>query len=57
MKFPKGHPARSNMHMSLVCDELLSAQSAERHMVHLVEVFTSDYTWSQVLSMYSWFLN
>lgn len=57
MKFPKGHPARSNMHVSLVCDELLSAQSAERHMVHLVEVFASDYTWSQVLSMYSWFLN
>lgn len=45
------------MHVSLVCDELLNAQTAKRHMVRLVEVFASDYTWSQVLSMYSWFLN
>lgn len=57
MKFPKGRPARSNMHVSLVCDELLSAQTAQRHVVCLVEVFASDYTWSQVLSIYSWFLN
>ena len=49
--------ARSNRHVSLVHDELGSARTAEKHTVCLVEVFGTDLTWSQVLSMHSRFLN
>lgn len=39
--------AKGDRHVSLV---LVSARSAEKHMVCLVEVFDADRTWSQVLS-------
>lgn len=49
--------ARSNRHVSLVRDEVVRARTAEKHTVCSVEVFGTDLTQSQVLSMHSWFLN
>lgn len=42
--------ARSDRHVSLACDELGSAWTAEKHTVCLVEVFDTDLTGSQVPS-------
>lgn len=42
--------ARSSRCMNLVCEELDSAQTAQKHPVCLVEVFGTDLTCSQVLS-------